>query len=590
MPKPGQAGLSDLASPLVYRTVLPTRQTDIFPIVRKLSAEWLGEKYSQAPLVSGLHPLSDGTTLMVQSAYRVDGTERALRIQLREDKPEATWRTTITAGSSEDSHAGHVAVALECFPQPGRSINPGRPRIVVDLVTELRPFDGPSKMTAKPQRVPTPIVDQLLDVLCDPDRRYPVIVAACPLRQDVTWSDRARKLMRHSVGSASLYILPDAEAADRFRELVGDSHRVAPGAVRTFLPEVDPAWHPDAARHRFITPTRMCDNQDRAWSWVPRATYRLALEAPLPPALRAVKWEDSAQRQLEHRQAAREEARAMTQPSSRNDTLTVEARTLELEEEVRTLTGLLEEADNELQQATSTSKLAEETASSLEEQASLAASQWKAEMEDHLHTMAEMERAHAENIELRRQVARLQAHQPHPHTSTSPSVGADLLVSGPPSTFEELWARLDAFPHLCITAERTLALDLDEHEQARVWAGKAWHALKALDSYGRLAGEGEVKGGFFQHCSHPSPGAVIYPIKQLAMGETMKTREMWGEERWFPAPAALAPSKRMEMTAHLKLSSKGSISPRIYFLDDVKGITSTVVVGYIGPHLTNSKT
>lgn len=44
------------------------------------------------------------------------------------------------------------------------------------------------------------------------------------------------------------------------------------------------------------------------------------------------------------------------------------------------------------------------------------------------------------------------------------------------------------------------------------------------------------------------------------------------------------------MQAHLKIASKGSISPRIYFLDDVKGVTGKLIVGYIGPHLTNRKT
>ena len=43
------------------------------------------------------------------------------------------------------------------------------------------------------------------------------------------------------------------------------------------------------------------------------------------------------------------------------------------------------------------------------------------------------------------------------------------------------------------------------------------------------------------------------------------------------------------MQAHLKVDSRGSVSPRVYFLD-CTAEHGEIVVGYIGRHLDNTKT
>ncbi|WP_186768227.1 hypothetical protein [Streptomyces qinzhouensis] len=122
-------------------------------------------------------------------------------------------------------------------------------------------------------------------MLGDPTRRMPVIVAAQPLRPSALWSDRLGQAMRQSVGAASLYALTGTEAVDAFRAAIEEYHRVAPGAVRTFLSEVDPAWPKDASRHRFLTVARMSDPRDGAWLGIARTVQRLSAETPLPEAL-----------------------------------------------------------------------------------------------------------------------------------------------------------------------------------------------------------------------------------------------------------------------------------------------------------------
>ncbi|MFJ8229641.1 hypothetical protein ACIQ9E_06715 [Streptomyces sp. NPDC094448] len=72
-------------------------------------------------------------------------------------------------------------------------------------------------------------------------------------------------------------------------------------------------------------------------------------------------------------------------------------------------------------------------------------------------------------------------------------------------SFEELWERLDTFEGLRVTVDKSRALELDEAERARVWAAKAWNALRALDSYAHAAGDG-FNGGFCQHCAPDRSG------------------------------------------------------------------------------------
>ncbi|MEW1547973.1 hypothetical protein [Streptomyces tsukubensis] len=555
------------SNPLAHRAILsiPSAESPL-QVVRRISAQWLTEKFGSAPLASGHHHLDEDTVLTNHAAYLADGAEHAIRLQLREDRTQATWRTTITAVAFEDLSA-LLTVGLEVFPNSSMLLTPGKPRLVRDLVEALGPTDGPAKLTLKPQSVDAEGIGALIDVLCDPTRRMPVIVAAQPRRPSALWSDRLGKAMRQSAGSATLYELTDTEADDTFRAAIGEYHRVAPGAVRTFLSEVDPAWPKDASRHRFLTVARMSDPRDKVWLGIARTVQRLSTETPLPEALRTLAFpDDEGRRHRAERQAALTSAR----PSEELAELRKDA------EELRTL---LAQADAELEESIRTAELSARTASSLEEQLHTAVERADGDMEA-LRALDDVERARAEAHILRRRLREQGRYDDTVVIEQPPGV---------PDSFEELWERLDSFEGLRVTADKSSALELDEAERARVWAAKAWNALRALDSYAHAAGDG-FNGGFYQHCTSDRSGAVTWPLKQLALVESDTTMNRWGDERIFPVPVEVDPSGRTEMQAHLKLDSKGSTSPRIYFLDDTKGVTGKVIVGYTGPHLTNTKT
>ncbi|MFE6225827.1 hypothetical protein [Streptomyces sp. NPDC057854] len=262
----------------------------IIPEVRRVTGRWLNRKFgSPAPLETGVHFLREDVVLASQASYHEDGGELGLRIQLREDKPEATWRVTVTAVAPLASEQA-VCVSLECFDNNITALRPARPALVEQLVEALRPRDGLARLTVNAQVVTTEGVEGLVDVLCDPDRRLPVVVAARLLQPDPVWSQRLKTMMPKCAGDASLYLLDDIEAVDAFRRTIGTHHRLSPGAVRTFLREVDPAWPAHGPRHRLLSGSRISTRSDLVYTLVAREVQRHARGAP--EALRTLVFPD----------------------------------------------------------------------------------------------------------------------------------------------------------------------------------------------------------------------------------------------------------------------------------------------------------
>ncbi|MFD5882597.1 hypothetical protein [Streptomyces yangpuensis] len=572
-----------VTSTLVHRTVLPVAHSadgtreDLLDTVRSVFGAWLKEKYrTPVPLGSGHHNIDDSSHLTSHAAYTEDGTEHATRLELRQDAREATWRTTVTAVLPQQE-PGALRIDLECFPTGIGHLRSGKPRLVQDLVRELDLNDGLSRLTVHGLRVTAEQVGRLVDVLCDPDRALPAVVAARPLQPDPLWSDRLARTMPAAAGDASLYLLADVEAVDAFRAAVGEHHRIGPGGVRTYLTGVDPAWQPDAARHRLLPVARLTDPTDSAWKGVARTVQRMALHRAQPAALRALTFPDLGERDRRERQRSVEAAKAAVLPAQRGK----EERALK--EEVALLTGLLEMADGQLDEAARSVGLAERASISLAEQLQAAVAGLDAEMEDHLLTLSSLDRAEAENARLRALLSR-QGRWEDLAEATEGLPAAPAI----PASFEEVWERLGSFEHIRVTADRRIAFGLDEHAEARTWAAKTWNGLTALNSYAEHRKDGRFSGGFHLFCMNPPAGARAYPATQVAMVESTATMVQYGHERLFPA----LDGRKVEMQSHLKLAGRGNLAPRVHFLDDLAGrdASGLVLVGYMGPHLTNTRT
>ncbi|MFE3453277.1 hypothetical protein ACFXJ8_30565 [Nonomuraea sp. NPDC059194] len=135
-------------------------------------------------------------------------------------------------------------------------------------------------------------------------------------------------------------------------------------------------------------------------------------------------------------------------------------------------------------------------------------------------------------------------------------------------------------------------LDVTHPRHCRVWAGKAWDALRALNAYAATRAAGLFNGGFRLWCDQPPPGqpSITKHMVTMRESETVSGNGALRAERTFPVPATLDPSGEIFMEAHIKLQRVGYPAPRMYFHDDAGGPTATVWIGYLGDHLNNTRT
>ncbi|WP_419946193.1 hypothetical protein [Candidatus Poriferisodalis sp.] len=124
-------------------------------------------------------------------------------------------------------------------------------------------------------------------------------------------------------------------------------------------------------------------------------------------------------------------------------------------------------------------------------------------------------------------------------------------------------------------------LDKSGRRQGRGHA--VMEALRALHAY---ALDGTRDGDFKHWCERGGSGGVCYSANRVAMSESVGVQrsERMTHARRFQVDPALDVSGRREMAAHVKLD-QGETAPRLYFLDDTRGKTGKIHIGYIGPHL-----
>ena len=137
--------------------------------------------------------------------------------------------------------------------------------------------------------------------------------------------------------------------------------------------------------------------------------------------------------------------------------------------------------------------------------------------------------------------------------------------------------------------------DLDEIESlerqssAHLYATRCWEFVRTLYDYAELASSDRFSGGMREYLlSDQHDGYKVAP-KRHAANESASTMNQFGDERVFPVPTQVSPDGRVEMKAHFKIDQSNTVAPRLYYHDDVRG-SGKIYIGYIGPHLRNTKT
>lgn len=156
-----------------------------------------------------------------------------------------------------------------------------------------------------------------------------------------------------------------------------------------------------------------------------------------------------------------------------------------------------------------------------------------------------------------------------------------------PISYAELLTHLHRLEQVTFTGDPGQALGLDRRccGRRKNWARKTWRALSALEAYAQARARGESTSGFWHYCRS---GVAPISHHQVSLQESDNALRNWAEERMFPVPVSVHPRGRAQMVAHIRIDSRPP-APRVYYLDrTAQG--EGVLVGYIGAHLTTTRT
>ena len=546
--------------PRGYRMVVSTEAdyVDTCAIAERQLITWLHDKdYDPSGLDEGRTEVAPHAVLDRDSESGRNGAYSRWRMRETATADSGTWQSTLVvrAGLEEDEGRTWVQVDIEHQPAhdnefPTRANTPKIARLLLD---SLEARDGQADVTTAPAFIEADDVNDLIEELCDAERRLPVVIATVPhARNPDDWSRSVvEPLFRNLHGLAVLYVLaPDA--VGKFNAAL-EYHPVFGGGIRTYVPGLDPAWKPDAQRHPVMSRRTVESSARRASSVLAALPQRLSARHSLPAALLSV-------------------PRHRARPRPNLDGTDI----VQLRSDKATLTTLLDEAERaeamrvdeinglytELMQAEQTSDELrgenEELYDKFQESQRLIAY-----LRERLHTIGEFTAAYA--------------------PVDNPSIVC-------PTSFAELLDRLTELPHLSFTGNRKITQGLDS-QSVDNWLSVAWDGLLALDRFAEASADETAGGDFLSWCKSDESGAFPFPAAKVAMREsdTVAKNGKLRTERMLPVPRSVDPSGKAFMQAHLKIGRGNTVAPRLHFFEDGPR-SGKVYVGYLGPHLRNTLT
>jgi hypothetical protein len=621
-----------------YRSIFSLRHgQDAVGLAAEQLRSWLELKgYGFVAVAPGVHEVAEHAQLVVTELHPHDGS-RSLRCRLNESSSAGEWVTSVTAhrDGREDDWIWVDVNAPPPTSGPAASHErlvkdvdvagawwTGVPHMVRVILSAADAHDGEMIMSARPILVTVADVDGLISAICDPGRRGNAIVAApipdVPVPQMMGHVER---LTRECVGLAGIYVL-DTEAAAKLEESFAPSHSVPLGAVRSFLPEADPASAVDARRHRVLLARTIAEHAPgELANLLGRANRRRALNLPLPSDVvqvdRLLSREEPAAvlRAIQETPPdpfARRPGDRAAGPAPTGQAATAAVREVAIVGEL--LTSLVSEFQSGASRAEvlggpddMTARFRELLAEGrgvlrghreisrrlaavqdmledVEDDRDLVRARLEDEQLDHAETQAELLKAKLELDRLRGILSR---------AGRVDQTRAAAAAAQSPGSFAELLQRLDEHVLSCVifTGDPKNALELDDFDPLGTWAARSWDVLRVLDGYAAARYRGEFSKGVHAYLGHTPPGRPGYPpgAHSAQESEPVERSPKLRKLRVFPVPRGIHPDGAIFMGAHFKIARKGLVSPRIYFHDDASQ-TGKIYVGYIGKHLPNAHT
>ena len=213
---------------------------------------------------------------------------------------------------------------------------------------------------------------------------------------------------------------------------------------------------------------------------------------------------------------------------------------------------------------------------------------------------SELREAQAEREALRKRNNFLEWKLKNPDAKDSERDFVEEQLDTAPQDMSELYDRMtlggyDSVTRYVVLSEPNAMIDdilkLDGPDGGR-YAAEFWNYILVLRDYMRAREAGDFSGGnVHDYLANPPDGYRTCSASRHKSNEseTVKRNETMRKERTRPVPPEVDSSGEIEMWAHFAPTHRDQNAPRMHYYPDTTK-TGKVYIGYIGRHLTNTKT
>ena len=213
---------------------------------------------------------------------------------------------------------------------------------------------------------------------------------------------------------------------------------------------------------------------------------------------------------------------------------------------------------------------------------------------------SELREAQAEREALSKRNRFLEWKLKNPDAKDSERDFVEEQLDNTPQSMSELFDRMteggyDSVTRYVVLSEPDAMIDdilkLDALDSGR-YAAEFWNYILVLRDYMRAREAGDFSGGnVHDYLANPPDGYRTCSASRHKSNEseTVKGNEKMRRERTRPVPPEVDPRGEIEMWAHFAPTHCDQNAPRMHYYPDTTK-TSKVYIGYIGRHLTNTKT
>lgn len=188
----------------------------------------------------------------------------------------------------------------------------------------------------------------------------------------------------------------------------------------------------------------------------------------------------------------------------------------------------------------------------------------------------------------------------HPDASDQGQEPDDSWLADSPKSMSELFDRMTQGGYEMVTRYVELSapdkmmddiLALDELSESH-YAAEFWNYILVLRDYMRAREAGDYTDGDVEQYLHAQPDGYFtcgLERHKRNEGRTVKTTRKMRNERMRPVPTEVDERGYIEMWTHFGPTHRNQNAPRMYYYADTKK-TNKAYIGYIGRHLTNTRT